>query len=67
MNFALLVEEEIKYPVTYIVKQDGEKIEATTKLKGGDLTENQIKQLYFSGYFKEKPYQEEVDAYLDSL
>lgn len=28
-------------------------------LKGGDMTENQIKELYFLGYFEEKPDQEE--------
>ena len=67
MNFALLVNENEKYPVSYIIKQNGEKVKTTAKLKGGDLTENQIKQLYFSGHFKQKPTQEEVDNYLDSI
>ena len=67
MNFALLVKEETQYPVTYTIKQNGNKVMENTKLKGGDLTENQIKQLYFSGHFKEKPTQEEVDNYLDRL
>ncbi|KKN20214.1 hypothetical protein LCGC14_0937960 [marine sediment metagenome] len=55
MNFALLVKEETKYPVTYTIKQNGDKVIGNTKLKGGDLTENQIKQLYFSGYFTPSP------------
>jgi len=36
-------------------------------LKGGDMTENQIKELFFLGYFEEKPTQEEVDEYLDYI
>ena len=55
MNFALLVNEDDSYPVSYTIKQNGEKVKGHAKLKGGDLTENQIKQLYFSGNFKEKP------------
>ena len=67
MNFALLVKEETEYPVCYTIKQNGEKIKEPAKLRGGDMTENQIKQLYFSGYFENKPTQEEVNEYLDTL
>lgn len=67
MNFALLVNENDLYPVNYTIKQNGEKVKKPAKLKGGDLTENQIKQLYFSGYFDDKPTQEEIDNYIDSL
>jgi hypothetical protein len=66
-NFALLVEENSHYPVTYTIKQNGEKVIENTMLKGGDLTENQIKELYFMGYFEEKPTQEEIDEYMDKL
>lgn len=67
INFATLVEEETLYPVTYIVRQNGDRIKENTTLKGGDLTENQIKELYYKGYFEQKPTQEEVDGYLDYL
>jgi len=66
-NYALLVQENISYPVTYIIKQNGEKVKENTFLKGVDLTENQIKELYYKGHFEEKPTQEEIDSYLDSL
>lgn len=67
MNFALLVNENEVYPVSYTVNNKGEKIKEPAKLKGGDLTENQIKQLYFSGYFDDKPTTKEVNDYIDSL
>lgn len=66
-NYALLVKESSHYPVTYTIKQNGDKVRENTMLKGGDMTENQIKELFFSGYFDEKPTQEEVDEYLDWL
>ena len=66
-NYAIMVEENSHYPVSYTIKQNGEKVIENTMLKGGDMTENQIKELFFLGYFKEKPTQEEVDEYLDFL
>lgn len=66
-NFAILVEENELYPVTYTIKQNGDKVFENKMLKGGDLTKNQIKELYFMGYFEEKPTQEEIDEYLDKL
>lgn len=67
INFALLVDQYKLYPVTYTIKQDGTKVIENTMLKGGDMTENQIKELFFLGYFDEKPTQDEVNEYLDSL
>ena len=66
INFALLVAENTFYPVSYIIKQDGTKVFKKTELKGCDLTENQIKELYYKGYFSEKPTQEEINEYLNS-
>jgi hypothetical protein len=66
-NYALLVHENVSYPVSYTIKQNGTKVVENTMLKGGDMTENQIKELFFLGYFEEKPTQEEVDEYLDYL
>jgi len=43
-NYALLVEENSHYPVSYTIKQDGTKVIEDTMLKGGDMTENQIKE-----------------------
>jgi hypothetical protein len=63
MNYSLLVKENVYYPVTYIVKKNGNKIYKDTSLKGGDLTENQIKDLYFIGYFRKKPTLEEIEEY----
>lgn len=54
MNYALLVEEEKMYPTNYTVKHDGVKVYGEYNLKGGDLAENQIKQLYYSGFIKVK-------------
>ena len=62
-----MVEENSHYPVTYTIKQNREKIIENTMLKGRDMTENQIKELFFLGHFKEKPKQEEVNEYLDNL
>ena len=66
-NYAIMVEENSHYPVSYTIKQDGTKVIENTMLKGGDMTENQIKELFFLGYFEEKPTQEEVDEYLDYI
>lgn len=66
-NYAIMVEENSHYPVSYTIKQDGTKVIENTMLKGGDMTENQIKELVFLGYFEEKPTQEEVDEYLDYI
>jgi hypothetical protein len=46
INYASLVDANKKYPVTYTIKQDGEKVIENTYLLGEDLTENQIKELY---------------------
>ena len=35
-----------KYPVTYIIDEHGNKINRLTRLKGKELTENQIKELF---------------------
>lgn len=64
-NYGSMVEENSHYPVSYTFKHDGTKVIGNTMLKGGDMTENQIKELFFLGYFNEKPTQEEVDEYLD--
>ena len=45
INYAILVDPEKEYPVSYIIKQNGEKQFIPTVLKGKDLTENQIKEL----------------------
>jgi len=66
-NYAIMVEENSHYPVSYTIKQDGTKVIENTMLKGGDMTENQIKELFFLGYFEEKPTQEEDDEYLDYI
>jgi hypothetical protein len=66
-NYAIMVRENSHYPVSYTIKQDGTKVIENTMLKGSDMTENQIKELFFLGYFKEKPTQEEVDEYLDYI
>ena len=66
INFALLVNENDIYPVTYTFYRDKKIIENTT-LKGGDLTENQIKILFFSGQLKRKPTQEEIESHLLSV
>jgi hypothetical protein len=66
-NYAIMVDENSHYPVSYTIKQNGEKVIENTMLKGGDMTENQIKELFFLGYFEEKPTQEEVDGYLDYI
>lgn len=52
INLALLVDADVLYPVTYTIKQDGTKVIENTWLKGGDLTENQIRELVQKGYFK---------------
>jgi len=40
------VDADKLYPVTYTIKQDGTKVNEPTYLKGEDLTENQIAQLF---------------------
>lgn len=66
-NYAIMVQENSHYPVTYTIKHNGTKVIENTMLKGCDLTENQIKELFFKGYFKEKPTQQEVDEFLDYI
>ena len=66
-NYAIMVEENSHYPISYTIKQDGTKVIENKMLKVGDMTENQIKELFFLGYFEEKPTQEEVDEYLDYI
>ncbi len=67
MNYAILVNEKTLYPVRYTIKQNGAKVYAKTFLEGSDMTENQIKELYFKGFFNQNPTQEEIDNYLDYL
>jgi hypothetical protein len=67
MNYAILVEEKKIYPVRYTIKHDGTKVNKNTFLQGRDMTENQIKELYFKGFFKHKPTPQETDNYLDYL
>lgn len=42
-NYAVLIDENKMYPVTYTIDQKGNKITRNTLLKGGDMTESQIK------------------------
>lgn len=44
-NPALLIDPEQMYPVSYTIDQSGKKHHENTFLKGGDLTENQIKEI----------------------
>lgn len=67
MNYALLVEENEMYPVTYTIKQNGDKVIENTKLKGGDLTEEQIKYLYYRNMLKTIPTKKETDDYVNTL
>lgn len=39
-NYAIMVEENSHYPVSYTIKQNGTKVIENTMLKGGDMTEN---------------------------
>lgn len=45
MNYGTLIDHDKLYPVTYTVTQSGKKIYKKGKLKGYDLTENQVKEL----------------------
>lgn len=54
MNYALLIDENKLYPVNYVIDGSGNKIKKKCKLKGSDLTENQIKELYFNNFFDNK-------------
>lgn len=45
MNYGTLIDPDKLYPVTYSITQSGKKIFKKGKLKGCDLTENQVKQL----------------------
>lgn len=45
ISYGNMVDANKKYPVTYTIKQDGTKVVENTFLLGGDLTENQIKEL----------------------
>lgn len=66
-NYAIMVEENSYYPVSYTIKQDGTKVIENTMLKGCDMTKNQIKELFFYNYFNEKPTFEESDEYFSSI
>ncbi len=44
MNYALMVEPNRKYPVAYIIKQNGERVYGRFSLLGADMTEKQIEQ-----------------------
>jgi len=43
------VDPKKEYPVTYTIKHDGTRVNEPTMLKGEDLTENQIAQLFSKG------------------
>lgn len=44
-NYGTLIDPDKLYPVTYTITQDGKKIFKKGRLKGCDLTENQVKEL----------------------
>lgn len=46
INYGSMVDADKMYPVSYTIKQDGTKVIENTFLKGTDMTENQIKELY---------------------
>ena len=48
-------------------KEFKQKIVETIMPIAKNMTENQIKELFFLGYFEEKPTQEEVDGCLDYI
>lgn len=43
------VDPNKEYPVTYSIKSDGTRLNEAAYLKGEDLTENQIAQLFSKG------------------
>ena len=45
MNYAILVDPNVYYQVTYTIKQHGERIYGDFHLLGADLTEKQIKKI----------------------
>jgi hypothetical protein len=45
VNYGTLIDPDKFYPVTYTINQSGKKIYKKGKLKGSDLTENQVKEL----------------------
>lgn len=45
MNYGTLIDPDKLYPVTYTITQSGKKIYKKGKLRGSDLTENQVKEL----------------------
>lgn len=49
-----MIDQKSKYPVSYIISQDGTKIIGERELLGADLTENQIFELWESGILKTK-------------
>lgn len=52
MELVSQIEPQKIYPVTYTVNQKGEKEYGSKLLKGEDLTENQIYELWQNGYLK---------------
>ena len=52
MNYATLIDENKMYPVTYTIKQNGEKVVENTTLKGGDMSENQIKEYLLKEFYE---------------
>ena len=51
-NYAVLIDENKMYPVTYTIKQNGEKVIENTTLKGGDMTETQIKDYLLKEFYE---------------
>ncbi len=44
---ARFVDPEQEYPVTYTIKSDGSRLNEPCYIKGADLTENQIAELFY--------------------
>lgn len=45
MNYGTLIDPNKLYPITYTITQNGKKVYKRGKLRGCDLTENQVKEL----------------------
>lgn len=68
VNYGTLVEPDKLYPVIYTVNQSGGKVFNPQFIKGGDLTEPQIKYLHKVGYFLEaQEVQGEKDGWIRVL
>lgn len=50
MNWGTKVHPDYLYPVNYLIKPDGNKLFGNFELKGSDMTENQIIELFNNPY-----------------